>query len=208
MTPITYDRQRGLSLVEVLDILKEARDGGEISLDDILAAFGPRAFGPLLLVPSLIAIVPVIGALPGVSWGCSALVVLISLQFLLSHKKLWLPGFLRRAHMDDAKFDAMLDRVRPWFRRIGVLFEPRLEILLHPVVVWFVAAVCLVLGLSMFVFSLIPGGIVIPAAAVLLLSLALTTHDGLVLAFGLVIASASIAMIFSRTFSVALNAIF
>src|SRR5690606_33907853 len=121
---------------------------------------------------------PVIGALPGVSWGCSALVVLFSLQFLLSSRALWVPGFLRRAHMPDEKFDAAMERVRPWFRRVGFLFQPRLQALLHPVFVWLVALLCLALGFAMFVFSVVPGGIVIPAAAVLLIALALTTHDG------------------------------
>lgn len=204
----TFDGTHGLSLEEVLDRLQNARDGGEMCFDDVLAAFGPRAFGPLLLVPALIAVLPVIGALPGVSWGCAFLVVLVSIQFVLSSRKMWVPGFLRRAHMPDAKFDAVLEKLRPWFRRIGVLFEPRLEFLLHPVVVWFVALLCLVLGLAMFVFSLIPGGIVIPAASVLLIALALTTHDGLVLLFGFVISAAALAMVFSRTFTAALNAIF
>lgn len=204
----TFDGGPGLSLEEVLDRLVEARDGGEMSVDDVLAAFGPRAFGPLLLVPALIAITPVIGALPGVSWGCSALVVLVSIQFLLSSRKMWLPGFIRRAHMPDRRFDAMMERVRPWFRRIGFLFRPRLQILLHPVVVWFVGLLCLALGLAMFVFSVVPGGIVIPAAAVLLLALALTTHDGLLLLFGLFITGAVVPMVFTRAFMGGLNAIF
>lgn len=203
-----FEDNRGLSLEEVLDRLIDARQGGRMSVDDVLAAFGPRAFGPLLLVPSLIAIMPVIGALPGISWGCSALVVLVSIQFLLSSRKMWVPAFIRRANMPDAKFDAMLERMRPWFRRIGFLFIPRLEFLLHPVAVWFVGVLCFLLGLAMFVFSLIPGGIVIPAAAVLLLALALTTHDGLVLLFGLVITGAVVPMVFTRAFMAGLNAIF
>lgn len=204
----TFDGSRGLSLEEVLDRLIGARDGGEMCVDDVLAAFGPRAFGPLLLVPALVAIMPIIGALPGVSWACSALVTLFSIQFVLSSRKLWLPGFIGRIHMPDRKFDAMMERVRPWFRRIGFLFLPRLPILFHPVFVWFVGLVCFALGLAMFVFSLIPGGIVIPAAAVLLLALALTTHDGLVLLFGLVITGAVVPMVFTRAFTAAFNVLF
>ena len=203
-----FDGSRGLSLEEVLDLLIEARDGGRMSVDDVLAAFGPRAFGPLLLVPSLIAVLPVIGALPGVSWGCSALVVLVSIQFVLSSRKMWVPAFIRRANMPDASFDAMLEKVRPWFRRISFLFIPRLEFLLHSVVVRAIGVLCLLLGLAMFVFSLIPGGIVIPAAAVLLIALALTTHDGLVLLFGLIISGAVVPMIFTRAFMAAVDAIF
>ncbi len=202
------DDSRGLGLEEVLDALIAARDGGDISVDDIMAGFGARAFGPLLLIPSLIAILPVIGALPGVSWSCSALVVLFSAQFMLSSRKMWLPRFLRRAHMRDAAFDATMERLRPWFRRLDAVFEPRLQFLMHPVALWFVALLCLLLGLAMFVFSLVPGGIVIPAAAVLLLSLALTTHDGLVLLFGLVITGAVLPMVFSGAVMAAFNVLF
>lgn len=204
----TFDGADGLSLEDVLDRLQAARDGGEVSVDDVLAAFGPRAFGPLLLVPAMVAVLPVIGALPGVSWACSATVILVSIQFILSSRKLWLPGFLRRAHMPDEKFDATLERLRPWFRRISFLFRPRLQFLLHPFVVWIVALLCFVLGFLMFVFSVVPGGIVIPAAAVLLIALALTTHDGLVLLFGLIISAAAVATVFSATFPRALNALF
>lgn len=202
------EHDHGLSLVEVLDRLEAMETDGAVRVDDILRAFGPRAFGPLLLIPAVVAVLPIIGALPGVSWSCSALVLLISVQFLLSSRKLWLPKFLRQAHISRASFDAATRAARPWFRRVGVLFEPRLEPLLHPIFMRVVALICVILGLLMFVFSLIPGGIVIPAAAVLLLAVAVTAHDGLVLLFGLVIASAAMVMIGSGAIDGAVNAVF
>ena len=48
-------------------------DGSSITLGEILDALEKRSFGPLLLLPTLVSIMPVIGMLPGVTWAMSGL---------------------------------------------------------------------------------------------------------------------------------------
>src|SRR3569832_764957 len=66
---------------------------GRVSVADLMGMLGERSFGPLLLVPSLIAVAPV-GAIPGLPAITSAVIVLIAGQILLGHAHFWIPGWL------------------------------------------------------------------------------------------------------------------
>lgn len=184
-----------MSLTEIADDLRDDGFGDRVEVEEVLEAFGRRSYGPLLLIPALISVTPVIGALPGVTWVMSALVLLISLQFVLMRKKLWLPRPLREASMSHETLNKSLDKVQPWLERMDKVFKPRLEILLNPASTWLIALVCVVLGVAMFAFSIVPGGIMIPGVAVLLLAIGLTTHDGFVLLLGLAAAAANIGAV-------------
>lgn len=187
------DDKRPMTLVQVLEKIqsREDDDDDELDVGEVLSAFGPRSYGPLLLVPALISVLPGIGALPGISWGAAALVVLISVQFVFNRDKLWLPGPLRNAAIPRDSFDKAVNRFKPWLARVDRLFEPRLQQLLNPASAWLVSLVCLAMGFAMFAFSIIPGGIMIPGMAVVLLSLGLTSHDGFVVLLGLAAALAT-----------------
>jgi len=173
------------TLEDIADELCDASGGDEVRIEEIVASFGRRSYGPLLLFPALIAVMPVIGALPGVTWSMAGLATLISFQFAINRERLWLPGPVAEASLPRHKLNRALERARPWFRRVDALFRPRLEIMLRPALSWVIALVCLALSLAMFPFSLIPGGVMAPGLALALLAFGLTAHDGLFLAIGL-----------------------
>lgn len=56
-------------LVGVIDRIRETakRNGERVSLETVLQGLGVRSYGPILLVPSLLALIPIIGAIPGMS---------------------------------------------------------------------------------------------------------------------------------------------
>lgn len=155
-----------------------AAPGGRVSVADLMDAIGQRSFGPMLLVPSLIAVSPV-GAIPGLPAITSAVIVLIAAQILIRHDHFWLPGWLQRRSMDARKMEYGLEKSRPLARFIDHLLRPRWSWLTHGPFLYAIAAICLFIGLITPILELVPLGGIPPNAAVVAFSLALTARDGL-----------------------------
>ncbi|PWE16633.1 hypothetical protein DDZ18_12790 [Marinicauda salina] len=180
------------TLEEIFEDILRAETGERITVDDILAGLEHRSFGPLLLIPTLLAIMPIIGALPGVSYGMGFLALFISIQFAVSAPKLWLPRRIRRVSFHRKSFERGVEKAKPWLRRVDRLILPRFHIAFQEPMPRLVALLCVALSLLMVIYATVPGGVVIPALALLLIALALTTHDGLLLLLGV---GASVAAI-------------
>jgi hypothetical protein len=173
-------------------LAEEAARHDHITVDAILERLGHRSYGPLLLLPSLLAIFPVIGALPGVSYGMAFLVLFIAIQFALSKSKLWLPQRLKGIRFGADVFRTGVDKARPLLRWLDRFIIERFAIMLRPPWPNLIAWLCVLLGVLMVLYAAVPGGVVIPGVAVALLGLGLTTHDGLVVGLGVLAAGAAI----------------
>jgi hypothetical protein len=163
---------------------------GRVSVADLMDTIGERSFGPLLLVPSLIAVSPV-GAIPGLPAITSVVIVLIAAQILLGHEHFWIPGWLARRSIDAHKMERGLGAFRPVARFIDHLLLPRMPWLTRGPFLYAIALLCLLIGLVTPVLELVPLGGIPPNAAVVAFSLAITARDGLwaLLAFGFTIAT-------------------
>lgn len=173
-------------------LAQKAEHQDYITLDTILERLGHRSYGPLLFLPSLLAIFPVIGALPGVSYGMAFVVLFVSIQFAFSKPKLWLPGRLRRMRFSADAFQSGVDKGRPLLRWLDRFIVKRFAIALRPPFPTLIAWLCVLLGVLMVLYAAVPGGVVIPGVAIALLGLGLTTHDGLVVGLGVLAAGAAI----------------
>lgn len=183
----------GHRLETLFDALaQEAARHDHISVDSILDRLGHRSYGPLLLLPSLLAIFPVIGALPGVSYGMAFIVLFVAIQFALSKPKLWLPERLKRIRFDAATFQIGVGKARPTLRWLDRFIMERFSIALRPPLPTLIAWLCVLLGVLMVVYAAVPGGVVIPGVAVALLGLGLTTHDGVIVILGVLAALAAL----------------
>jgi hypothetical protein len=178
------NEDRPHKLETLFDDLLETADDDPLTVGRILDAVEKRSYGPLLLLPALISVVPGIGALPGVTWTTSGLVLLVSLHFLFSSRRLWLPDRLRRVRVSVSAFRQGLGWVRPWLRRIDRVVRPRLEFLFRWPASVLIALICVAMSLAMFVASIVPGGVVIPAVGVIVIAIGLTAHDGVFVSLG------------------------
>ena len=175
----------GHKLEALFDALAaQAEDEDHITVDAILDRLGHRSYGPLLLLPSLLAIFPVVGALPGVSYGMAFIVLFVAVQFALSKPKLWLPVRLKRIRFSARAFRIGVGKSRPLLRWLDGFIMERFTIVLRSPFPKLIAWLCVALGVLMVLYAAVPGGVVIPGIAVALLGLGLTTHDGLVVALG------------------------
>lgn len=193
MTSTAIKTSRPCRLADLFDQAGQASTGDRVAVGDVMDSLAHRSYGPLLLLPALIAVLPVIGALPGVTWTTAALCLFVSVQFLFQRRSLWLPKGLRKLEVSQSAFDKGVAVARPWLLRIDGFTHPRLRLFLKPPAPVFIALLCVALSLAMFVYSLVPGGVVIPAAALILIAIGLTTHDGIFVITGALAGSAAVS---------------
>lgn len=181
-------------LSDVLEGLTAGDDGADLTLGDVLDALGDRSLGPLLFVPSLIAVMPGIGAIPGISWTMATLIIVVAGQYLFHARTLWLPAAVRGAPINRRLLGVGVASVAPGVRWAERFVRPRLSFLASGPATYVVALACVAMALVMFALSLLPGAIVPPALGVLVFAIGLTGRDGLVIAVGFAACGGAVAL--------------
>ena len=175
-----------MALTGLLDQLDGTDSGSKIRLQDIIDNFASRGFGPLLVLPALIALLPT-GAIPGVPTLCGLFIATVASQLALGKRTPWLPRRLRERGFSHRRFHQAVARVRPWTQCFDRLLKPRLEFLTSPLMQRLVAVLSALLALSMIPLELLPFAAAIPALAIALLGLGLAAEDGLLIMAGLAV---------------------
>lgn len=173
---------------------------GRVSVANLMDMIGERSFGPLLLVPSLIAVSPV-GAIPGLPAITSVIIVLIAGQILLGHEHFWIPGWLGRRSIEAHALERGLEKFRPVARFIDHLLLPRLAWLTRGASFYAIALLCLLIGLVTPILELVPLGGIPPNAAVVAFSLAITARDGVWALLAFAFTGASITLLLAPLLS-------
>lgn len=168
------------SVSDVLQRLQEEARAGNVSVGTLVDALNSRGFGPLLLAPALIALLPT-GGIPGVPSVCGVLIFLIAIQESLGKRLPWVPQRLRRLTVRRKALIAVTERAQPVAQRLDRWFRPRLEVLTRAPVSRLVALFCAVSGLAMIPLELVPFAAGIPALAVVLVAIGMSTRDGVMM---------------------------
>lgn len=180
------------SVNALLDTLKDrARRETRVSVGDVVSDIGDRGLGPLLFVPALLVISP-LGAIPTVPSLFAVAILLIAAQSLFGQSRIWLPEVVRDRSVEDDSIHQATDRLRPWADRLDAMFRPRLEMLSAPPVQKLAAVLAAVLCLMVPPLELVPFAALIPMLAIVLLGLAITLNDGILMAIALVAAAAAL----------------
>ncbi|MBU4609466.1 exopolysaccharide biosynthesis protein [Achromobacter sp. GG226] len=170
------------------DIVQQLREVGEdqdqVSVADIREAFGERSAGPFLVIPAVFEISP-IGAIPGLPTVLALIIIVFAAQIVLGRKHLWMPGWLERRSLKGSSLKKAADAMQKPTRWVDRIIRPRLDWLVSRRVL---AAVCILLCLTVPALELVPFASTAPMGAIILLGLAMTARDGLVAALGLVLA--------------------
>lgn len=180
------------ALSGLFDQVLASADGQQVSFGQIVSTFRQQAYGPLLLIPSLLALLPIIGAIPGMSILTASLIIFVSAQMLAGRKHPWLPARLREFSFRRDRLERAVAAMRPYLEALDRWTRPRLVVLSQPPLSFAVPSVCLVLALLIFPLALVPWGVTLPALALTILSIGLTIRDGYVLVAGYAITLAAL----------------
>lgn len=188
-------RENVLTLSQVITGMVDAGEGENVSGDELLAAFGARAYGPLILIPSLLLVSP-LSAIPGFSSVMGMCIALLAGQLVLGRERPWLPGFILRGSVPRRRLVAaapILCRVAKW---VDALIRPRLHALTREPLRRVLGLACLGIGLVIPLMEVVPMASSTAGAATAVLALALTARDGLLAIFALLPAAAVMTAVF------------
>ena len=165
-------------VLDALLALCEQHEGGRVHVRDVLTTMSERSFGPVLLVPAIIALSPAT-ALPAIPITMAAIIVVICAQIILGMRHLWLPEFLARQSMDAARLVKPLKWMRRYARYVDVLLRPRLTFLTGGIFLRLLAVACMLVAIVMPIIKILPLAGIVPNTALTAYALAITARDGL-----------------------------
>ncbi|PRO68885.1 exopolysaccharide biosynthesis protein [Alteromonas gracilis] len=171
------------SIAELLDEMYD-ENSDKTSLGKVIERFEDRGFGPLLLVPALVALLPT-GAIPGVPTICGITLFFICIQVAIGQKSPWLPRTLKEKEVDSDKLESAIDKAKPYVRKTEKLLKPRLTFLSDTPAKNVVAAYCAIAALCMIPLEALPFAVALPAFALCITALGMTNRDGVFLAIGM-----------------------
>lgn len=180
-------------ITDVLEDIDRQTGGDRLSAGDIVAAFEHRGFGPLLLAPALVVLLPT-GGIPGVPTVVGLLIALVAGQMIAGRSEPWLPRRLREASIEGARYHKVYQKVLPATRVIDRVLRARLTMLVDPPAPRLIAILSVVLALTMAPLELVPFLGALPALVITLLGLGLTARDGALVAAGLGILVAGLVL--------------
>ncbi len=186
------------SLQDIFEQLREQADeveGSRLSVQTVLDAFHNRAFGPLLIIPALVIVVPVFGAIPTVPTMMGAFVILIATQTLLGWRHPWVPRIIADREISKQRFQRGLKSFQPWARRLDRVCRPRLKFLVEGAMTRVIALLCILVACTIPVLELLPWAAALPGITILCLGLAITARDGLLALIGILTTCGAIAAV-------------
>jgi hypothetical protein len=181
-----------------IDEAIEAEHHGRISMQDLLAAWGDRSYGPLLIFLGFVAATP-LSAAPPTAAVLGLVIAGLALQMLFGKRHPWLPAAIRKRSMSAKKLEGARRRFAPFLAAIDHPIKKRLEFATSGPMRRVAAAIVALLGLAMIPFEFVPIAGVAPASAVVLFGVAITARDGLVMLIG-VAAFAGVLFLGARLF--------
>lgn len=187
--------EKRMGITDVLESVKENAEGEKVELGEVVEHLENRGFGPILLAPALVALLPT-GAIPGIPSACGILIFLIAIQMAWGKKHPWLPKRLKSIGFSQDKLGTVIDKATPYTKKVDRWFKPRVSILSEGIVKRAVAVLCALAGLVMIPLELVPFAVMLPAFAIVLAAVGLSTEDGIVIFIASIIMVSSFYLLY------------
>jgi hypothetical protein len=153
---------------------------GEVKIAELRDAMGDRSFAALLAVFSAVNLIPVLPPFSTLIFGLPPLI--IAVQMLLGHERVWLPKRLLDWSFSAERFRSIIRSITPRLRRLEHFIKPRYWPFTTKNGERLVGITSILL--SVLVILPIPGANWIPAFAMVLMGLSLSERDGFLYAIG------------------------
>lgn len=169
-------------------LLRSLPDSGAttVNVGEIIAHFGPRAFGALLFVFAVPNLLPLP---PGSTTVLGLPLLLFAPQLALGSQQPWLPRRLQLRAFDAASLRKVAARASVWVERAERLTTRRGAVMFGTLGTALIGIVCTLLAAVLILP--IPLGNMLPAFTIAVFGLSLVQRDGLLALIGYALASAS-----------------
>jgi len=130
------------------DVIEELGEGDDpkLKLEELVAAFGERGFGAMILILSMLALLP---WPPGGKAVFAVPIILMSLELAFQRSSIWLPRWALRTSISRPAYRAGVSRIMKTVRYVENLTQPRLPLLTGEVADTITGLVCVLLALIM-----------------------------------------------------------
>lgn len=165
-----------LALVEV------TRGEENIRFSFLLKKLHEQGFGMVMAIFVLPCCIPV--PVAGVTLFLALPLLYIAVQMLWGMQAPWFPPFIGRRGIRHETLESMITRILPYVKKIEKIMHPRLTFFFSPRGERVLALFWLIFALSISIP--VPATNFVPAIGILLISLALLSHDGLLAIAGII----------------------
>lgn len=174
------------ALTDILNALQEvAEDHRKVTLQHLVDKFRTRSKGPLLAVCGLLMMSPLAGV-PGVPTLFATCSFLLAWKMLRGGGEVELPRRVGQLGLSQQKSKKVLTKVRPLVDRLEKWIHPRWRPLIEKYQGRKISALAvMVLALSVPPLEFLPLAALAPGLGIMLVGIAVTAHDGLLLLLSL-----------------------
>jgi hypothetical protein len=173
------------------EIVASLAGRNDMTVGEIVALLGERAFGALMFVFAIPNIVP---TPPGTSAVLGLPLIILAWQLATGRQSLWLPAKLRARAIDGALVSRVVTKAVPALSALERFLAQRFGFFVMNNAAERVIGL-VALGLAVILFLPIPFANILPAASIALLALGLAERDGLAVLLGYLVAAASLTVL-------------
>lgn len=177
--------QENKALTGTLQILEDETSGSRVVFGEVVEALNHRGFGPLLMAPALLTILPT-GAIPGIPILSAVFIFLIAGQIVAGRRYPWLPRRLTEFSFEREKLLSAIERAKPYTKTIDRFVRPRLGFFSRKIFHSIIAAICCVLALGMAAVGFIPFVPALICLPILFFALGISAKDGALILVGFI----------------------
>lgn len=178
----------------ILNKVDEIAQGQDTDLHTVIAAFGDRAFGPVLTLCGLFHLTP-IGAFPGVPIALGIVIISFAGQLVFGRDTPWMPKFLRKVKIRHTSIEKSRRFVGPILDKVDAIIRPRYKWAATDMAKTIAAIISVVFAITLLPLGSVPFGVVIPGLIITLIGLGITARDGLILMLGFLLSGIAFAII-------------